>query len=315
MDNVNVKNFANTYLYRKTDMYEKKLIEFIMKSDRIDKSDKSFEDIKLQVKRRQVTNILYTVLEDSNVVLLYGNTPMPKAFKVFCVKDIKVDNRLKVFIDCSSILRKVNGAWETPAIDVLIAHLLSAMTNYIYYAEPNRIILNNDIAVYGARAFSSLFTNIINYLYKINLLEAKRDKCKYLASMYYLVNILDRDVNSNSCMSISKRVSDLSDREIELLHIGLDKDSFTDIKTFIDTVSKLLKIDKLTLDSFMEKWIFLYGTGTHFGTEYFPEFSAMLTDTYVGCYINNQKTIEKITGTDMVNFTKVIFRLGEVVMK
>ena len=312
---MNNKNFANTYLYRRTKQYEKKLINFIMNGERIDKNDKSFEDIKFQVKRRQVTNTLYSVLEDDNVILLHHEEGMPKSFKVFCAKDLKNDGKLKVYIDCSDIMRKSNGIWNITSIDILIAHLVSAMTNYIYYLKPNRLLMSNDLSIYGTTAFSALFTHIIDYMYKISLLESKRDNCIYLSSMYFLVNIMGRDSELDSTKAIAKRISNISDRQIEILEMGMDSDIFNNIKTFIDQISKILKLENLSIDMFIEKWIYLYGTGTHFATEYFPEFSAMLTDTYVGCYINNQKTIEKITNKNMVEFSRVLFRIGEAGMK
>ena len=82
------------------------------------------------------------------------------------------------------------------------------------------------------------------------------------------------------------------------------------IKYFIREVGKILRLNKLTLEVFVEKWIFLFGTGTHFALELFPSFASMVTDAYVGCYINNQKTIEKIIGRDMVNFSNIIFKIG-----
>jgi hypothetical protein len=60
----------------------------------------------------------------------------------------------------------------------------------------------------------------------------------------------------------------------------------------------------LKLDNFVDKWMFLFGMNTVFGMEYFPALSAMLTDAYVGAYINNQKTIEKVVGNILVGYTK-----------
>ena len=59
----------------------------------IDKNDKQFEDIMDQVKRRQVTTTLLKVLKSDNVILLHSLNPLPKALKVFCVKDILKDNK------------------------------------------------------------------------------------------------------------------------------------------------------------------------------------------------------------------------------
>ena len=39
-------------------------------------------------------------------------------------------------------------------------------------------------------------------------------------------------------------------------------------------------------------------------------FASMLTDAYVGAYLNNQKTIEKIVGTNMIEYTKALLQIG-----
>ena len=41
----------------------------------------------------------------------------------------------------------------------------------------------------------------------------------------------------------------------------------------------------------------------------------MMTNCYVGCYINNQKTIEKVAGRDMVDFTKGILMIGNEALR
>ena len=53
-----------------------------------------------------------------------------------------------------------------------------------------------------------------------------------------------------------------------------------------------------------------FGTGTIFALEFFPAFSAMMTNTYVGGYLDQQMTIEKIAGNSMVSFTKTILQIG-----
>jgi hypothetical protein len=52
--------------------------------------------------------------------------------------------------------------------------------------------------------------------------------------------------------------------------------------------------------------MFFYGSSTGMALEYFPAFSELLSDAYNGCYLNNQKTIEKIAGNNMVAYVKQI---------
>jgi len=301
------KTFANTYLYNKAN-YEKRLYEYMMTAEEINKLDDSFDDIRYEVKKRQVSNALVKVLDSKKVILLTHPTPLPRAFKTFAAKDIKGDNALKVFIDCD-VIKKIDGKYKCVNIDIFIAYLVSAMNQLIYYMDPKRLVMREEIIKNGSKCFAGLFTHIVDYLHKISTVPATRSKCLYLASLYYSINILNKDM-TDSIKSVARNVSGLSEREQEILLIQLSDDAFLTINTFIDNVSKILRLPKLTLEVFLEKWLYLYGTGTQFALELYPSFATLLTNVYVGCYLNNQKTIEKVVGRDMVTFATAILRVG-----
>ena len=309
MEKIKTKTYANTYLYGMTENYEKKLFDFIMKAEQLNKADASFDDIRYEVKKRQVTNTLVKILDSKMIVLLMRAEPLPKAFKVFAAKDIKSDGKMKVFIDCSGLINFIDGRYSCNNIDIFVAYLLSAMNQYIYYVDPNRIVMNNNIVTDGALCFSSLFTHIVDYIEKISIISATKNKCLYMTSLYYQVNILNKEIN-DGVKATCRKVSGLSEREEEIILIQLEENSLLNIKYFIDSLSKILKLNKITLDIFLEKWLYLYGVGTQFALELYPAFAELLTDAYVGCYINNQKTIEKICGRNMVDFTNSIFKIG-----
>ena len=310
------KTYAATYLYSQYSEYEKQIFSFIMNGKELDKDTEDFDDIKYEVKKRQVSNSLVKVLESKEVILMTGEKPLPKAFKVFCAKDLKGQkpNKMKVFIDCSNIIKKDPDTGRFVCkrndIDIFISYLVSAMHTYIYYADESRIVSNAKIMAVGAQAFSLLFTHVVDYVCKISSMPSLKNKCMYLTSLYYLGNILGKDYTTDGCRNIAKKVSGLSDREAGIIDIQLGSESMLNIKYFIDSLSSILRLNKLTLDVVVERWMSIYSTGTIFSLEIFPAFASMLTDAYVGAYINNQKTIEKIAGTTMTEFTKVLLSIG-----
>lgn len=310
------KTYAGTYLYGKYHEYEQKILSFIMDGTEIDKNIDEFEDIRYEVKRRQVSSSLVKILDSKMVILMIGKDPLPKSFKVFCAKDIKgpKTDKMKVYIDCTNILKKNDktGRYECNgnSIDMLISYLVSAMHTFIYYADEMRICNNSKIMSIGAQAFAKLFTHVVDYSCKISSMPSTKAKCMYLASMYYLSNLLGKDYTSESCRKISKEVSGLSDRDAGIIDIRIKKESMMNIKFFMETVADVLHISKLTLDVVVERWMTIYGTGTVFALEIFPAFASMITDAYVGAYLNNQRTIEKVTGSNMVEFTKVLLSIG-----
>lgn len=303
------KTYASTFLYNKGN-YEKNLVNFIMTAEEIDKDGEAFKDIKFDVKRRQIDNCLIKVLESNNVKLMIHPVPLPKAFKVFVATDIKSsDKKMKVFIDCSEIVKFNDGIYRCNNIDILIAYLVSAINNLIYYADPKRIIMRREIIDSGARCFSALFTYIIDYIYKISNTQSIKAKCQYLCARYYLEYILQKDF-TDSLKAACRNISLMSEREEEILNLQIEDDMFRNIQTFIKGLLKVLKLPETNVELVVEKWLYLYGTGTQFALEIFPAFATMMTNCYVGCYINNQKTIEKITGRNMVDFTKGMLRIG-----
>lgn len=305
-----IKTFGDTYLFKQYDEYNKKMMQFIMSNEEIDPKSDEFADVLFDLKRQNIGVSIIAVVMSNNIKLMFGSVTLPKYFKVFAAKDLrgKDSKTTKVYIDCSEVLKFENGKYVCRSIDALISYLINAMTTLIYHADPRRITSNSDLMVDGARAYAALFTHVIDYVFKISVNPELKTKAKYLASMFYCEYMLGKEGDGNN--AIARRVAGITDREERVILIGCNADSFSSLPNFIDTLNHVLKIT-MTIDILVDKWMFIYGPSTVFAIEFFPSFAAMLTDTYCGGYVNNQKTIEKIAGNDMVTFTKTMFRIGD----
>lgn len=310
-----IKNFGQSFLYGKAD-YNKEITEYIIKTTRIDKDSKAFDNIKYVIQRNQVTSYLVNFLEKKALVLMLDH-PMPLSFKVFTAKDMRYDNQTKVFVDCSGLitLNQSTGEYEirNASIDTFIAYLLAAMNAIIYSAKPSLLTNNAVLLNTGTECFAKLFTNIIDYM-RIGGVDNVREKTLYLSSLYYQIGVLLKD-DVPTVYQRAKKISGLSDREIDLLLVKVPAASFENLNTFVTALAKVLNVEgELKVDNFIEKWVFLYKGGTHFGAELYPSFANMLIYSYVGSYIVNQKTIEKILGRSMVEFCKTLFKIGGEVL-
>lgn len=308
---VKVKNFGDSYLYNKGD-FEKNLMKFMLSSEIIDKNNKSFEDIKYEIKRRQVTSSLLKVLMSNNIILLKNTVELSRAFKVFAAKDIiSGDKKTKVFIDVTNIIISKDGTYSINSrnVDILVSYILSAMNTYIYYIAPSKLVNNTSLIDSGTEAFANLFTYVIDYL-RIGGVDNVRERTKYFSSLYYQCGILCKDL-TDSIRNRAKKISGISKREADVIETLMGLNPFTNINTCIDALAKILRIDgQLSLDNFIERWAFIFGSGTQYGTELYTSFASMLTNAYVGSYINNQKTIEKILGRTLVEFVNALFKVG-----
>ena len=308
-----MKRYNETYLYKKMPDYEKEIQEMIIKGERIDKTHETFNDIKYEVKRKNVDSTLAKLLDSDRIVLIIPLKPMPKSFKIFTAKDIREDRKVKVFIDCTGIIKSTDAGYSlynTNSANIFISYLVAARTAFIMEAKPSLITLNSSLTMSGSKTFATLFNYIIDYIGKININTDARNKSLYLAVVYYQVNLLGKDLDSESVKNTALNISGISERESNIIEIDYEKDSFNDINEFIKLVNNVLHIKDLTIDAFIERWMFLFGTGTVFATELFVPFAQMITDAYIGAYINNQKTIEKIAKQNMIDFSKTIIRIG-----
>lgn len=302
----------DSYIFNKYPKYKQDIFNFIMRGERIDTKSKEFEDIRFDIKRRQISNSLIKVLDDDRIILMSSNNPLPNKFKVFIAKDIKGNHtKHKIYIDVSSIIVIKDGSYKLMrgGIDILVAYLISAMNQIVYFsADGLKRLSTIDALTKGAECYAKLFTSIIDYIYKISVIGSSKSRCMYLTAYYYVNTIMENERNAKA---IAAKISDISDREIDVIELRLDKDSFRDIPSFIGTLDNILKLNGITLDVIGEKWMLLYGSGTVLGLELYTQFAEMITNAYVGCFINNQKTIEKLTGRSMVEFTKSILNIGE----
>lgn len=307
MDKLN-KTYADCFLYKKYPQYGGILLDAIMRSDRIDKESKEFEEVVYEIKRTRVNNSLLKVLTSKNTQLIIPPSPLPKPFKVFTAKDAKEDkDTVKVFIDCSNVIRQDTNGYSVSE-DILVSYLINAEVSLIYSLRPNMIVNKSNVRELSASCFASLFTHIVDYIGKISIVEYARDKCLYLSARYFLTNVLMVD-NENTIRDISRKIAGITEMKENTYDFMITKNNenpFTDIKALTALIRDTFKLEKLTVDLIVEKWMYLYGQGTAFGLEFFPAFSAMLTDAYSGAYINNQKTIDKICGRNMIEYAKVI---------
>ena len=306
------KNHASSYIYsRAAAEYEKHLVETMMTATRVDKNSEQFTQVIHEVKRRQISSTLLDVLMNKNVVLIY-NKLMPAAFSVCTAKDLKDSKReLKVFIDLTPVVEFKNGYYYPTNINALIAFLINAMTNLIYYTEPKRIISNSNLTLYGTNSFVNMFCYVLDYL-RLSGYTENPGKIAYLTAIYYQVSILQKPL-TDTIKSVAAKIADISAHEAHTYDFLYDEETdFINIHSFLTKIVSLFKLNGLTLDVLVEKWLYLFGNGTQFSLELFPAFAAAITNAYSGSYLNQQKQIEKCIGRNLLNnFSNELLKIGK----
>lgn len=308
------KNLSDLYLYRKYPAYDKNLFGFVMNAERINSNSEEFEDILYDIKRRKTGDTIIKVLNSQNTVLgIQPGKALPKALKVFVAKDVKEDKtKEKVFIDLSDCVFMKNGSYQCNHIEWIIAYLINAMVSFIYAKAEAKLTNNSSIVKDGGEAFVKLFSYIIDRIYKISTVQSLRKRVEYMAALYYQINLLGKDYSKyyDSIKATAMRISDIENKDAQIVDIMIEESDFLDIEHFINSLSRIFKFNDLSYSIVLDKWMQAFGTGTMFALEFFPAFSMMLTNTYVGGYIDQQLSIEKVTGQSMVKFVKTILEIG-----
>ena len=314
----NIKTYSDTYLYQKYPIYTKKLTDAMMRDPIIEKNTDNFSDVEYVVKKARISDSLVNILKSRNVILLACEDPLPRAFKVFAARDMKSKDRaLRIFIDCTGVITKSKTSMDYQVNESkLLSYLLSAGVTMAYHKDASLITRRSALVTESTEAFAKCFTFIIDYLTKVSIQESSKVKVMYLSSMYFLIGQLGME--EGRAQTIAKKIAGISEREATMLDMLLEKYSvpkggnsrdhspYENIKVFVSALREVMHFSakSISVDIVVERWMHSYGVGTVFALEYFPAFSAMMTDAYIGGYLNSQKTIEKICGSTMVQYSK-----------
>lgn len=312
MSNLDQKTFGDSYVYN----YDKnangksiakeinrKLIEYITTAERIDKNSEAFEGIKQEVKRQQQFTILYSILMRDDVVLMINNVELPRSFKVFEAIDItEIGKKRKVFIDCTKLLTLSNGFYKCNNIFQFVTYITEAVTYILYRNEPLKMLTNSKITISATECYVGCFSFILDYLRIIGYSES-RDKIKYLAGLFFMYNLMGKDID-NFTRNTAAKIAGIPQNLIKPYELYFDPDNdFVNIDAFITMLADTFKLKGLTTEVFITRWIFHFGRGTEYGIDLFTSFCNIINSAYCGAYVVNQKQIEKSCGRSMVALT------------
>lgn len=321
-----MKLISDAYLYRQSE-YNKRIFEYLMTAERIDKSSDVFSDVIYSVKKL-ASPILLKVLLSDKIVLVTDDAKggMSRAFKVMYVKDVKSHNRdKKVFIDCTGIIKNTNGVYTCSKTSSLIAYLMTAMTYIIYYNNPKAIVSNNTIVTTGANIFVDLSLYVLSYLKMPITYMDNKERMSFVIAEYFMYCVMGTK-SDEIIYNTAKKISGITEKKTcDYLHALFSytfDEGTADIEKFIKKFAEVF-LDQhdgdvpsktrimLTVEAFTHRWMYAYGAGTFLGIECFVPFSAIVTDCYSGAYINQQNTIEKIGSSKMiVKFSNELLKIG-----
>ena len=309
------KNFAQCYLYGLTntegDVVEKSLFEFLMTAQRINVADQSFKPILTELKSRVNNAIVIRMLQQGNVVLGLAKKEVPATFKVMAAKDPRDGRKEKIFVDVTGLITYQNGFFVCKEIDRLATYMLGVMVYQIYNKDPNKLIRNGAVQKYSVSGFVKMFAAELDYLRLTGFMN-NRNRIMYIAGVYFGYSVMGLDIAAarKTSAAVVTTIGQFSSQEAKNADYYYEEEELKNINTFINSITKTFKLEGLTTDIFVDRWIYLYGKGSHFAVELYPVFLNTVIYAYSGTYLNNMKRIESVLGRDMIELVNAVLKIG-----
>lgn len=306
------KTYDDTFLFSIPDEMQKHhrhLAEFMLKADRIEnKKADNFAGVIQDIRRYQTSSIIYNILRRDDVIICTCDVELPPAFKVFMAKDPKSNGARKVFIDASGLIEIKNGLYICKNVSKLTTYIFQAIPWLLYEYEPASFLNNSNITLSATDAFVKMFDYILGY-FRFNGFNDNRSKIDYLAALYFMINILNKD-DDQYTQQVAAKLVGLDQSLTKAYKLYYEKEDFNNIDSFIKLLEKTFKFKGLTTEVFLNRWITNCGIGTQFATELFVPFCNMIIGAYCGSYVVNQKTFEKQVAAPMVKLCDNILKLA-----
>ena len=141
---------------------------------------------------------------------------------------------------------------------------------------------------------------------------SNRNRIQYIAGVYFGYSVMGLDIGSarRTAAAVVAQIGQFNGQEAKNADYYYEEEELKNINTFITSLTKTFKLEGLTTDIFVDRWIYLYGKGSHFGVELYPVFLNTVIYAYSGTYMNNMKRIESVLGRDLVDLTNSVLKIG-----
>jgi hypothetical protein len=243
----------------------------------------------------------FTVMEEvekGDIVLLYSpdNVRIPTSMPFFLTKNAQGKVVSVVLVDTYGKMDK-----ETKYVNVdakkLYCMMEAAHLARTYYFHSQELAKRNVVITSGSSIYANMFARVLNKKYALNVDKTKYHKVLFLASKFYLINILglsDGEMAVNYAMKNCIGGNPYILREVNDL---MNEEDFKDISLFIKALTRQelgLGLGDLTVRGFLEQFITMYDHSALLSLEYFPYFLYNVLSVTNGAYINNQYVLEDI---------------------
>ena len=299
---VKVKSVEETYVYKtlnQNDNVSKRVLGIMQKGIPVSKTnlEEAFMVINKNFKYA-AKNAVLNAVNNGDIYMYYApdNMKLPVAMPFFLT--MAANNKIVaiVMVDIYGVRDKDTGDVKIDP-KKLYTLLESAYFARLYHIRHSSFVGKTSVISDGSKIYSHMFARVLNKKYALNLDKTKFNTVIYLASKFYMINMLgmhDSDTVKNyafkNCMGANPSV-------IEQLEDNLHPEVYKDLTTFIQFLAgdlSGLKYGDLTVRGYLEQYITMYESSALLALEYLPFFVYNVVAVSNGSFINNQYLLEDI---------------------
>lgn len=220
-----------------------------------------------------------------------------------------VDGNIYYYSEISHYCKNID---KNGNVDIFVKDLLALLQNaYIIKLlneNWNGYALNSSLMIYGSKVYSRLLGKIMDKQYAINIDPVKRDVVHFLLAKFFVIGMCGVDETPDSEEMINnialksaidpKFTMDTVNRYFNGF-IDISYDDFTNILTFFDLLKKIDGLNKISIRSFVEQYVRMYGEGTLMSLDYLPSFISLCHAVSIGSNIHRTYLIESVCDKDI----------------
>ena len=246
-------------------------------------------------------NRVMKALDDGQLIMIYApnNVRMPQAIPWFLTMNSKGDIVAVICIDIYGTRGK-----DTADIRIdprkLYCLLEAAYVGRMSYFNSRTMAQRSSILSYGSSVYANMFVRVLNKKYALNVNKDKLNKVLFLASKFFLINLLGMPNNQTTDNYALKTCKNPNNLLIQQMSESFKDEDFTDLSSFILALATNVNtkdlVPGLTVRSYLEQFIFMYDGSALLSLESLPYFLYNLLSVTHGAYLNNQYNLENIVG-------------------
>lgn len=244
----------------------------------------------------------YKVMEafdNGLIVLIHGEprTKLPTCLPFFLTKNNKDQVVAVISADIYGVMDK-NGDFKIDP-KKLYCLMEGAYLARLHYFYEKQISSRPVIISHGSAIYAAMFVRVLNKKYALNINKSKYNAVIFLASKFYMINVLGLPNNEIVFNYAIKNCPNANLISLQELDSAFEDEYFLNLETFIKALAipeMGIGLKDLTVRGYLEAFINMYDASNLLSLEMFPYFMYNVLSVTNGAFINNQYVLEDIVG-------------------